>query len=358
MGLRRRTFMKTPLACIVHFITISRKWILFLPFFLISACLGGSAETEQIGSDIVSVMEATRTPIVIRVPRPAFMSTITPTVAPATPTNTAPATSAKPVPPTNLAVSGSQSPAVFQTSELYRGIRPVTYVEDTCEYLRDKWDPAKSAPGTFVAPIMYHAISPTNRTRASTWTPSSYFYRTINEAKRLGFETVTAAEVASFLEHNARIPERSLMLILDDRRLGSAEDYMLPTARRNGWTYTMAWNISDTDNRPGLWERVEGWHETGLVDAQSHGLRHRYMTTRTPEKKIRSELFGPIPIHDEHFGYRPTAFIWLGGCLLKKPWKSPAKRTIGLPSPSIPAGPSCIIGSLKAKRNGISAIRL
>jgi peptidoglycan/xylan/chitin deacetylase (PgdA/CDA1 family) len=28
---------------------------------------------------------------------------------------------------------------------------------------------------------------------------------------------------------------------------------------------------------------------------------------------IRSEIYNPIPVLEEHFGYRPTAFIWPGG---------------------------------------------
>jgi len=50
-----------------------------------------------------------------------------------------------------------------------------------------------------------------------------------------------------------------------------------------------------------------------LVDVQSHGFLHRYMTTFTPETEIREELFGPIPVLKKHVGKRPIAFVWPGG---------------------------------------------
>jgi peptidoglycan/xylan/chitin deacetylase (PgdA/CDA1 family) len=73
----------------------------------------------------------------------------------------------------------------------------------------------------------------------------------------------------------------------------------------------MGWIVADTNQS--LWKRVERLNATGLVDIQSHGLLHRYMTETTPEKEIRAEIFGPIPILQEHFGKRPVGFVWPGG---------------------------------------------
>jgi peptidoglycan/xylan/chitin deacetylase (PgdA/CDA1 family) len=53
--------------------------------------------------------------------------------------------------------------------------------------------------------------------------------------------------------------------------------------------------------------------ESGRLDVQSHGYWHRYIVDETSEDIIREELFDPIPILKEHFGYRPRAFIWPGG---------------------------------------------
>jgi peptidoglycan/xylan/chitin deacetylase (PgdA/CDA1 family) len=37
------------------------------------------------------------------------------------------------------------------------------------------------------------------------------------------------------------------------------------------------------------------------------------MTEETPEETMRQEIFDPIPVLEEHFGYRPVAYVWPGG---------------------------------------------
>jgi hypothetical protein len=48
---------------------------------------------------------------------------------------------------------------MYQTSILKPHDIPRTYVADTCQYLKNKWDPNKSAPGTVVMVIMHHGIN-------------------------------------------------------------------------------------------------------------------------------------------------------------------------------------------------------
>jgi len=135
----------------------------------------------------------------------------------------------------------------------------------------------------------------------------------MDEAENLGFETITSEELAAFLENNAKIPARSMLLILDDRRPGTAENYFLPVLQANDWNATLAWPIGDTDSRTGLWEWMERLNETGYFDIQSHGLNHIYLTDTMPESQVREEVFGSIPILEEHFNQTPIAYIWPGG---------------------------------------------
>jgi peptidoglycan/xylan/chitin deacetylase (PgdA/CDA1 family) len=202
--------------------------------------------------------------------------------------------------------------SVFSTSLLSQ--RPQAYVPDVCQYLRERWDPARSVPGTVVVAIMFHSVQDGNAYRpGDTFIPVEELRRTVRVAQRLGFQTITATQLADFLEHNARIPSRSMIWVVDDRRPDDVEKYYLPVARENEWTITLGWIIGDTDHRRGLWQRMEEMNATGHLDVQSHGYAHHYIVTGTTEEVIRAELFDPIPILEQHFGQKPIAFVWPGG---------------------------------------------
>jgi peptidoglycan/xylan/chitin deacetylase (PgdA/CDA1 family) len=130
-------------------------------------------------------------------------------------------------------------------------------------------------------------------------------------AKQLGFQTVTSEQLIGFLSRNEPIPRRSMILIVDDRNIGTVENHFLPVLEENDWTVTMGWIVADTNQS--LWERVERLNESGRADVQSHGLLHRYMTDHTPEEEIREEILGPIEVWEQHFGKRPVTFVWPGG---------------------------------------------
>jgi peptidoglycan/xylan/chitin deacetylase (PgdA/CDA1 family) len=218
------------------------------------------------------------------------------------------------------AATSEPPPASFESDVLRAGILPVRYIEDSCQYLDKRWDPALSTPGTVVATVMYHSILPGS---SEPTTPeqinANTFYAIIELAERLGFETITTQEYLAFLNANAKIPARSMLLILDDRRPGTAAEYFLPVNERNGWTTTLAWIIGDSDQRDGelagetLWDWIERIYETGFFDVQSHGLNHIYLNESMSEDVVREEIEGSIPILIEHFGQRPVAYIWPGG---------------------------------------------
>jgi peptidoglycan/xylan/chitin deacetylase (PgdA/CDA1 family) len=186
--------------------------------------------------------------------------------------------------------------------------------------LQLRWDPARSAPGTAVAVIMYHSVLPEDTIPTD---PSAInadtFDAIIAQAERLDFKTITTEQYLAFLNRNAKIPARSMILILDDRRPGTAEEYFLPVNEELGWTTTLAWIVGDSDTRPGkrpgenLWAWIERVYDSGYFDVQSHGLNHLYLHADTDEATVRQELERIIPILIEHFGQRPVAYIWPGG---------------------------------------------
>ena len=238
--------------------------------------------------------------------------TSTPTPPPSTPTDLSTSTATEPSVPL---------PATFDSGTLHAGIQPLPYIADQCEYLARRWDPTGALPGTIVAPIMFHSILKGNQAPTLSQDINKKMFDEIMDlAKELGYETITSQELLDFLLNNAKIPERSMILILDDRRPGTAEDYFLPYLEENDWTLTLAWiAVSDTDQREGrlegesLWDWMERLNDTGYFDIQSHGRDHIYLNADTPRQVVRKEIEGSISALKQHFGQTPIAYIWPGG---------------------------------------------
>jgi peptidoglycan/xylan/chitin deacetylase (PgdA/CDA1 family) len=186
------------------------------------------------------------------------------------------------------------------------------YVDDPCIYLENRWGERKAAPGTIVVPIMFHSIlAPGKQATKAEEITSEYFAFFMDYAKGLGFETVTTAELVDFLKENKAIPKYSMILILDDRRPDTPQLFM-PYLEANDWTLTLAFPTTDqtSDN---LWEKIEGYVDTGRVEVQSHGHNHVYIQSYTSMDVVEEEIYKPIEVIQEHFGTTPQALIWPGG---------------------------------------------
>jgi peptidoglycan/xylan/chitin deacetylase (PgdA/CDA1 family) len=159
---------------------------------------------------------------------------------------------------------------------------------------------------------MFHSITRDGRPLAANHdVHESDFAAFVKYARRLNFTTITTAQLEDFLYRNAPIPERSMILIVDDRRPGVIEDNFLPVLKANNWTVTLAW-IS-ADNGSLLWERMRYLNETGYLDVQAHGYRHLYLREELSEAEIQEEISASIPVLEEQFGQRPRAYVWPGG---------------------------------------------
>lgn len=224
--------------------------------------------------------------------------------------------------PTRLPTATKPSPTptpesllTFQTDSLYQGIEPVNYLQDTCQYLYNRWHPDNASPGTIVVPIMYHGVRKAGGSVQDNITVTQkYFEETMAHAKELGFETITMRQLENFLQHNAYIPPRSLLLIIDDRRLGTVREHFLPVLIENHWTLTMAY-ITGVINQQ-EWKQVKDVLATGRVEIQAHGFLHNgetYFTDYTPDDVIHDEIYRPIEAFETNLGYRPIAFIFPGG---------------------------------------------
>jgi peptidoglycan/xylan/chitin deacetylase (PgdA/CDA1 family) len=164
-------------------------------------------------------------------------------------------------------------------------------------------------------PIMFHGIVKSGRpVENSVDISTQQFLDFVSYAHYLGYATITTSQLVDFLENNAPIPRRSMIMILDDRRPGTVREHFMPVLQEYNWSLTLGYIsgvVPDSE-----WADLEAMAKSVRLDVQAHGWLHNastYIQATTPEDVIRQEIFKPIPVLQKHFGYRPTAFIWPGG---------------------------------------------
>lgn len=200
----------------------------------------------------------------------------------------------------------------FTSKSLRQGVAPQQYITNTCEFLDQRWSEDASLPGTVVIPIMFHGIRKSGGLIEDDVAISEEdFAGFVSYAEYLGYETITTEQLERFLLFNERIPQLSMIWIVDDRRAGTVEEHILPVLEKNNWTVTLGWVSGD--NNSFMWQWIEKLYASGRLDVQSHGYEHRYMVWDTPEDVIREEIEFPIPLIEQHFGKKPVAFVWPGG---------------------------------------------
>lgn len=287
-------------------------FLVFAGMIFLAAC-SQSVVSKSLSSE-EGVQGAGRTPPPKNTPAATMTPVVTATATkvPSTVTKV-PSTATAAIDPT-LAPT-TMPPPRFETDKLYKGVLPVSYLEDTCQYYYDRWNYKNAVPGTVVVPVMYHGISDKEWRLSDNITVSTtYFKASIERARELGFETITMQQLVDFLHHNAYIPQRSLLLIIDDRRLGTVREHFLPVLREYDWTLTMAY-ITGVANQQ-EWDQVREMVATGRTEVQAHGYYHNgetYISEWVAEETIREEIFAPIDAIEENLGYKPIAFIWPGG---------------------------------------------
>ncbi|HEX6270996.1 MAG TPA: hypothetical protein VFZ43_12225, partial [Anaerolineales bacterium] len=132
-------------------------------------------------------------------------------------------------------------PSTFVASQLNPLDTPHTYIEDTCKYLQDKWNSNNAAPGTLVMVVMFHGITQEQATRVHDISKQD-FKKLMDDLKEQGFEAINATQLADFLDHNAKIPLRSVVLIVDDRhRAESFNEHFRPYYEQWGWQVVNGW---------------------------------------------------------------------------------------------------------------------
>ena len=205
-------------------------------------------------------------------------------------------------------------PEIFQTAILNPVDTPHAYISSTCQYLQDKWSSKNSLPGTVAIAIMFHSIMKPGDNVGSNQISQDQFTELMAELDKHDFEAITTAQLAAFLEHNAKIPPRSVILIADDRHSADFfNQYFRPFWEADKWPVVNAW-ISTPLSSVDLWKQQEELNAEGWVDYQAHGVVHNTpMWPGVSDAYIIGELQGSIDAFKLHFNKVPIAIIWPGG---------------------------------------------
>jgi len=259
-------------------------WGLSMIAIFLSAC----APAEAL---ITPTVLATSSPVNTKTPLPTASATATMTPTPRTP---------------------PALPEPFQDNSLTPFGSPHTYIKDQCQYLQDKWSSKNSPPGTVVMTIMFHSI--TGSAVTSSDQISEYNFRQlINTLHDKGFQAITTTQLLDFMETNAKIPERSVLLVVDDRRTSVYYDaWFREYWGKWGWPVVNAWISTDLSSAD-LWQQQVNLENEGFVDHQAHGFQHFAIGPDSTDDYILQELQKPIAVFQQHFNKIPIAFIWPGG---------------------------------------------
>jgi hypothetical protein len=205
-------------------------------------------------------------------------------------------------------------PSTFTTTALNPLDKPHTYIQDSCQYLKDKWTSTNSVPGTVVMAVMFHTISKSPAVAANEISNQDY-QKLMNDLHDLGFQAIYMKQLEAFLYSNAKIPQRSVILIQDDRHAAqNFTDHFLQFFQQWGWPVINGWiSLDDSIGRTVLPENValsaQGW-----VDYQAHGVVHNIpIGPNSSDAYIHSELFGSMQAIQKNFNKTPIAYIWPGG---------------------------------------------
>ncbi len=135
----------------------------------------------------------------------------------------------------------------------------------------------------------------------------------MNDLHDMGFTAINMQQMADFMYKNAKIPQRSVLLIVDDRHFSQYfTDHFLPFYQQWGWPVVNAYIAKD--ERPDLWQQNAQLSAQGWVDYQAHGVIHNIpITDGSTDDFIMGELQGAITNLQKYFNKTPIAYIWPGG---------------------------------------------
>lgn len=230
-------------------------------------------------------------------------------------------------------------PPTFQTTLLDPLDTPHTYVDETCRYLRNKWNPLNAEPGTVVLILMVGQIQ-TGAVTVPDGINVVDFMKTMQELKYQGFEAINMREFLFFIERNVKIPPRSVLIIQD----GSYEaEYYYKNYREYWenwkWPVVNGWQ-SDSEIPETLWQENVSMEYEGWVDHQAGGVSpDTKLSDESAKTVIARELQGSLDAFGNHYGKTPYAFIWPNGGFGLRPTEAARLLDYQLGFTTNPRGP-------------------
>jgi hypothetical protein len=217
------------------------------------------------------------------------------------------------IPSPIVVVTPPELPATFQSTILNPLDTPHSYIKDSCQYLKNKWNGSNAKPGTVVMIILIKGIY-------KGWTEEAGginfndLKKLMQELKRQNFEAINTKQLLAFLEQNTYIPPRSVMLIQDGNRQYENFDEHLSTYWKDwGWPVVNGW-ISQPGIPETLWVDNIGLEKEGFVDHQPSGVMFgTLLSDKSSAAVLNKELQGSMDAFNKRYGKEPIAFIWQGG---------------------------------------------
>ena len=191
-------------------------------------------------------------------------------------------------------------PSIYQSQYLNPMDAPHSYVEETCQYLRNKWNPANAKPGTVVMVIMFKEIS--NQFELD---------KIMVEIQSQGFKAINTKQFLAFMERNIKIPPRSVLLIQDGSYGARSFDRNFRKYWETlGWPVVNGW-VSQPDLSESIWIENIKLEDEGWVDHQAQGvISDTVLSDDSSKTVIARELGDSLTAFAEHYAKTPYAFIW------------------------------------------------
>lgn len=283
-----------------HSLIVSRLFLSLSLFATLLAACQPAAPTTDINAALTAAFETAVAQINAPTATPQITDTPIPTAT---------------IPRTPPALPGTYQSGILKPNDI-----PRTYIADSCQYLKDKWDSTKSAPGTVVMTIMSHRINQDAATSdpASLTISSKDLKRLMNSLHDAGFTAINMQQMSDFMYNNAKIPQLSVLIIVDDRSSSSKyNDHFRKYYEEWGWPVVNAY--IGLDERPDLWAENAVLSSEGWVDYEAHGYIHNIpISDGSTDDFITSEMGGVITTFQKYFNKTPIAYIWPGGGFSKR----------------------------------------
>jgi hypothetical protein len=160
--------------------------------------------------------------------------------------------------------------------------------------------------------IMLHSIN-RNKGEGPEAMTALLFGRLIEDLREQRFQAINMTQLAGFLEGNARIPNRSVVLIQDGRRYPeNFESHFSEYWEKWGWPVVNAWDYQGTTAET-TWKDYVALAEAGMVDFQVYGPTFGSLAHPLPEEYLVESLRKPMEILQERLGEAPIGVVWPSG---------------------------------------------